>query len=151
HLLEAGAGEIGEIVTLADLHAPALEDLAISSGPDEADGFIERVQRLDPSLSAGSDIIPALGRQSNARKLRLDRFGGPRSVGDQHDAAALIAPLLQPLRSSGIEVHAIVHDAPDVAQDQPVLGVERVPKAHSRPAAASASSIGATSSGLLSS
>ena len=75
-------------------HAPALEDRAVAARADEADRLAERVERLDPRFAAGRDRSP---RQSRGRPMRasccFDRIGGARRIGDQDDAAALVAPL----------------------------------------------------------
>ena len=105
-------------------------------------GLPSCLERLDPRLAARRDEVIGVARQADARKLLLDGVGGSRRVGEQDHAAALLAPLLQALRRARDRADAVVNDAPDVAQDQPVFGVQPVPKVHSSPASASACSIG---------
>ena len=113
-----------------------------------------------PSREQGCDPGFAAGRRSRPKH----RCGSPICPSCCSTASAVRgalvmrttvrpspAPMQQPLRGAGVEVHAVVNDAPDVAQDQPVPFRQRVEKANSRPASDSASSIGATSSGLSSS
>ena len=58
----------------------------------------------------------------------------------------------QPLGRAGVKIHAVVDDAPDVAQDHRIFGIQRVPESSFEAGLAPApASIGATSSGLLSS
>src|SRR5206468_7196155 len=83
--------------------------------------------------------------------LPLDRRFGARRIGEKDDAAAFAAPLFEPTGGVRVKVHPVMDDAPDVAQDQAVSGIERIPETHSSPASASACSIAATSAGLLSS
>ena len=150
--VEAGARKVREMLVVGDPHAAAFEDLAVSRRPDEADRIAERVQRLDPRFAAGRDRRP--------KHRAAARYGASCCSTASAVRGALVmrttqrpslAPLSQPLGGARVKVHAVVDDAPDVAQDQAVFGVERIPEAHSRPASASACSIGATSSGLLSS
>src|SRR5438309_3918505 len=150
-LNQARAGEISEIVIVGDAYAPSLKDFTVGLPAQESYPPTERLQRLDAGFAAGSDEVIRVARQCDARELLLNRVGGPRRVGDQDDTAPFPAPLPQPLGRAGIEGHAVVNDSPYVAEDQPVFWVQRIEKAHSRPASAKPRSIGATSSGLLSS
>ncbi len=80
-LVEAGAREVGEIFVFGDTHAAPFEDLAVAGGADEAHRPVERVQRLDPRLSAGRHEIISVARQPDPGELPFDRIGGARRVG----------------------------------------------------------------------
>ena len=96
--------------------------------PTKPTGLPSAFSASIPASPLVATAVIAVARQPDARELLLDGFGGARRVGDQDDAAALVAPLPQPLGRARIKVHAVVHDAPDVAQDQPVFRIERVPE-----------------------
>ena len=121
---DPGAGEIGETLLLRDANTAAFQDLAIAGRSDEAHRSMEPQQRFDPRFAARRDEVISGARQPDPCELLLHRFGGSRSVGEQHDATPLAPPLRQPLGRAGVEVHPVVDHAPDVAEDQPVLRVE---------------------------
>src|SRR5689334_3111741 len=52
-LLDAGAGQVRERLTVVNRNVPALEDLAVAGGADEADRPAKLKQRRDPRLAAG--------------------------------------------------------------------------------------------------
>ncbi len=90
---------------------------AVARGPYEADRLTERIQRLDPRLSAGRNEIIGIAGKANPRELLVDGLCGARRVGDEGDAPPLPAPLPKPLFGARIQGHSVMDDAPDVAED----------------------------------
>jgi hypothetical protein len=103
-----------------------LEDLTVGRGSDESDGLPERIQGLDSRFAARRHEVIGVVRQSDSGELLFDCFGGSGRVGDQRDAPAFIAPLAEAIGRSRIKCHAVVHDSPDVAEDQAIFGIERI-------------------------
>ncbi len=58
-------------------------------------------------------------------ELLLDGLGCSRRIGDEDDRSPFPPPLQQALGGTRVQMHAVVNDAPDVAQDQPVARVQR--------------------------
>ena len=136
-IVEAGAGQIGELVAGGDMHAPAFQYAAVLDGAEEAKRTGEPKQCRDPRLSRSGDPVPGSARKADAGKLALDVGDRARRVGDEDQLAALVAPPDQPIARPGIKRDAVMDAAPDVAQDEAVSRVEIVPD-HSVPIPAQA-------------
>ena len=99
------------------------EDFAVARGADESDRPFQRAKRLDSRFAAGRDEIISAARKSDPGELPIDRIGGARGIGQKHHAAPLLPPLPEPRFGARVEMHAVVNDAPYVAQNQPVPGI----------------------------
>ena len=85
----------------------------------EPEHFLARVVGdEEPGQIAGADdrVIGLVG-DAELAQLALHRIGGPRRVGDQDDGAALLAIGVQRLAGFGKRLKPVMHDAPDVGED----------------------------------
>jgi hypothetical protein len=71
------------------MRRPALEDLAVARGADEADRLASAFSASIPASPLVAIAVPAIARQADPRELLLDRVGGARRIGDEDDAAPL--------------------------------------------------------------
>ena len=147
-------GNVGEVRRRRTDRPWSSRICAVLPSAEEAGRVRQRPDRGDPRLAAGRDPVPAIARQADAVELRLHRLGGARRIGDEDDLAPLVTPLRAAARPSpgraarrrgrrprcrtGSREYA---SGPSASQVTLIRG---------RPSPAPAS-IGATSSGLLSS
>ena len=141
------------VVTLGDAHAASLENRAVGGCADEPDG--PRQARSGPSIPA-SPLVATTSQQSRGRPSRpscaIDRIGGSRRIGDQDHAAALAAPLAQSRRPRPGRARRRRERRPRYRTGSAgISGRARPMSSFDARGSASACSIGATSSGLLSS
>ena len=81
-----------------------------------------RTSGRNPRRTAAGDGVVGVARQAEAIEMSPNRIGGPRRVGHQHHVPPLTAPLKQPFLRTGEQSRAVMHHAPDIAEDQAIFG-----------------------------
>jgi hypothetical protein len=85
--------------------------------------FLRDVRERD--VAGTHDRVPGVAPYARFFQHAFDPLGGDRRIRDQHYRAALAAETRQGLAGLGIRRAAIVHDAPNVAEDDLVARQQR--------------------------
>src|SRR5690606_20996036 len=82
------------------------------------------LDQLTREVSRGEYSIVGVGRNTEAGELNFDRSGRAWGIGQQQHDAAAFSELSAGFDGFGIGLHAIVHDAPDIAEPGVIPGCE---------------------------
>ena len=115
---EGGVGDAGRALQVQAL----VENVVAGRAYDQGRAGGAAGQLHPGSVARGDEGLPAVAGHAEGIELGDDVGGRARRVGDQHDVPALFIELRQGLAGLGPAFAAVVDHAPDVAQQDVVVG-----------------------------
>ncbi len=119
----AGAADERSVFGSGEGQVQAFIERSVAVGPDGPGGARGALRQQRPRrIAGGHEGRP--GRAGHAQKVQLSMHGlrWPRGVGDQHHRALLGGEALKGVTGGGEALSAVVDHAPDVAQQDVVVG-----------------------------
>ncbi|MCY1233068.1 hypothetical protein D9M72_455870 [compost metagenome] len=115
-VIEAGTDDRLSIFRRNDLRSQAFEQRQVALGTDEEDLFGGGGDQRAGHIARGHDPVVGFVRHAETADLDLHTRMRTRRVGDQHHSQAGGTRLGQRLASGGKGLHAVMKNAPDIAQ-----------------------------------